>query len=169
MWKVGQRSRSQVENNGLAWKVLSQGIHMWNMRALALFLLVQKFLPRLKLFESIFSFKVKVTMPWIVVPIERSCHKECTSELEKVYLNRFKCYGQVLLRARRHWGMTIALRTFVLASKWPMILLFISKHIATSYILVHCIIQYLWNAKLTYIQIFVPISKYLYLGTNNCT
>ena len=63
------------------------------------------------------SFKVTVTMSWIVVPIERSCHKECTSELEKVYLNRFKSYGQVLLRARRHWGMTIALRTFVLASK----------------------------------------------------
>ena len=26
-----------------------------------------------------------------------------------------------------------------------------------------------WNAKLTYIQIFVPIFKYLYLGTNNWT
>ena len=25
----------------------------------------------------------------------------------------------------------------------------------------------LWNAKLTYIQIFVPIFKYLYLGTND--
>ena len=25
----------------------------------------------------------------------------------------------------------------------------------------------IWNAKLTYIQIFVPIFKYLYLGTNH--
>ena len=27
----------------------------------------------------------------------------------------------------------------------------------------------IWNAKLTYIQIFVPIFKYLYLGTNHWT
>ena len=27
--------------------------------------------------------------------------------------------------------------------------------------------QYVWNAKLTYIQIFIPIFKYLDLGTNH--
>ena len=41
------------------WKVLSQGIHMCNMKALSL--LVWKLWPRLKFFKSRSNFKVKVT------------------------------------------------------------------------------------------------------------
>ena len=41
------------------WKVLSQGIHICNMKALSL--LVRKLWPRLKFFKSRSNFKVKVT------------------------------------------------------------------------------------------------------------
>ena len=48
--KVGQiwRSRSQGQNIGIYGKVLSQGIHMWNMKALCC--VIQNLWPRLKLF-----------------------------------------------------------------------------------------------------------------------
>ena len=51
------------------WKVLSQGIHMCNMKALSL--LVRKLWPRLKFFKSRSNFKVKVTRSKIMVPCER--------------------------------------------------------------------------------------------------
>ena len=56
--------------------VLSQGIHMCNMKALSL--LVRKLWPRLKFFKSRSNFKVNVTRSKIMVPCERSCHKEYT-------------------------------------------------------------------------------------------
>ena len=48
----------EVKNYGTMWKVLSQGIHMCNMKALSL--LVRRFWPRLMFFKSRSNFKVKV-------------------------------------------------------------------------------------------------------------
>ena len=77
------RSNSKVKvtrskNVGTRGKVLSQGMYICNMKALPL--LVRKIWPRLKFFESRLNFKVKVTRSKILVPMERSCHKECTYE-----------------------------------------------------------------------------------------
>ena len=47
----------------------------------ALPLLGRKLWPRLKFFLSRSNFKVKVTRSKILVPTERSCHKEYTCEL----------------------------------------------------------------------------------------
>ena len=49
---------------------------MCNMKALSL--MVRKLWPRLKFFKSRSNFKVKVTRSKIIVPCERSCHKEYT-------------------------------------------------------------------------------------------
>ena len=57
-------------------KVLSQEIHMCNIKALPL--LVRKLWPRLKFFKSRSNFKVKVTRSKIMVPCPRSCHKKYT-------------------------------------------------------------------------------------------
>ena len=85
VFKVGQtsRSRSQVKNYGTMWKFLSQGIHMCNMKAISL--LVRKLWPRFKFFKSTSNFKVKVTRSKIMVPCERSCHKEYTCAIWKPY------------------------------------------------------------------------------------
>ena len=60
---VGQtsRSRSLSKNYGMMWKskVLSQGMHICNMKAIAF--LVWKLWPRLKFLKSRSNFKVKVT------------------------------------------------------------------------------------------------------------
>ena len=69
----------EVNNYSTTRKVLSQGIHMCNMKALSL--LVRKLWPRLKFFKSRSNFKVKVTRSKIMVPSERSCHKEYTYEI----------------------------------------------------------------------------------------
>ena len=53
------RSRSKVKNNGTHGKVLSQGIYMWNVEALALS--VQKLLARVKILNNGSNSKVKVT------------------------------------------------------------------------------------------------------------
>ena len=55
---------------------MSQGMYICNMKALPL--LVRKLWPRLKFFKSRSNVKVKVTRSKILVPLERSCHKECT-------------------------------------------------------------------------------------------
>ena len=44
-------------------------------------LLVRKLWPRLKFFKSRSNVKVKVTRSKILVPMERSCHKECIYEI----------------------------------------------------------------------------------------
>ena len=49
---------------------------MCNMKALSF--VVKKLWPRLKFFKSRSNFKVKVTRSKIMVPCERSCHKEYT-------------------------------------------------------------------------------------------
>ena len=41
-------------------------------------LVVKKLLPRLKFLKSRSNVKVKVTGSKTLVPMERSCHKECT-------------------------------------------------------------------------------------------
>ena len=73
----------EVKYYGTMWKVLSQGIHMCNMKALSL--LVRKVCPRLKFFKSRSNFKVKVTRSKIMVPCERSCYKEYTCAIWKPY------------------------------------------------------------------------------------
>ena len=72
------RSRSLGKNYDMVWKVLSQGIHMWNMKALSL--TVDTLWPRarLKFLKSRSNFKVKVTRSKIMEWHERSCQKECT-------------------------------------------------------------------------------------------
>ena len=74
--KLGQtsRSRSQGQNYVIHGKVLSQGMYICNTKALPL--LVKKLWPRLKIFKSRSHVKVKVTRSKILVPMERSCHKE---------------------------------------------------------------------------------------------
>ena len=74
----------EVKNYGTVWKVLSQVIHMCNMKDLPL--LVRKLLPRLKFYKSRSNFKVKVTRSKIMVPSESSCHKEYRYEILKLYL-----------------------------------------------------------------------------------
>ena len=49
---------------------------MWNMKALCL--IVQKLLARLKFFKCRSKVTVKVSRSNILVPMERSCHKEHT-------------------------------------------------------------------------------------------
>ena len=72
------------KNFGTHGKVLSQGMYIWNMKALPP--LVRELWPRLKFSESRSNFKVKVTRSNILVPVERSCCKECTYEIWKPYL-----------------------------------------------------------------------------------
>ena len=74
--KVFQKKGHKVKNYSTIRKVLSQGIHMCNMKALSL--MAKKLWPRLKFFKSRSNFKVKVTKSKITVPSERSCHKEYT-------------------------------------------------------------------------------------------
>ena len=74
----------KVKNYGTIWKVLIQGIHMCNMKALSL--LVRKLWPRLKLYKSKSNFKVKVTRSKITVRCERSCHKENTCNMKALAL-----------------------------------------------------------------------------------
>ena len=76
--------RGHKKNYGTMWKVLSQGVHMCNIKAL--FLLVRKLWPRLIFFKSRSSFKVKVTMSKIMVPCERSWHNEYTYEIRRLYI-----------------------------------------------------------------------------------
>ena len=68
--KVGKtsRSRSQSKNYGTTWKVLSQGIHIWNKKALSL--LLRKLWPRLKFFKRRSNFKVNIIRSNIMVPPE---------------------------------------------------------------------------------------------------
>jgi hypothetical protein len=60
----------------------------------SLSLAIQKIWPMLKFLKSGSNFKVKVTRSNILVPIERSCHKEHTYEIWKPYHLPFKRYGQ---------------------------------------------------------------------------
>ena len=59
-------------------------MYMWNMKDLPL--LVKKLWPRLKFCKSRSNVKVKVTRSKILVPMERSCHKEYTCEIWKLYV-----------------------------------------------------------------------------------
>ena len=81
-WVKLQGQGHRVKNNGTHGKVLSQGIFMWNMKALAL--TVQKLLARLKFFKNGSNSKVKVTGSKIMVPTERSYHREYTCGISKL-------------------------------------------------------------------------------------
>ena len=62
----------KVKNYGTMWKVLSQGIYIWNMKALSTS--GKKVMAKVKVFKSRSDFKVKVTRSKIMVPRERPCH-----------------------------------------------------------------------------------------------
>ena len=91
-FKSRSNIKVKVKNFGTHGKVLSQGMYICNMKALPL--LVRKLWPRLKFFKSRSNVKVKVTRSKILVPIERSCHKECTYVIWKPYLFWLGSYGQ---------------------------------------------------------------------------
>ena len=77
--KVGQTSRSKSLGQKFLypWKgLVTRNTHMKSLP-----LLVRKLWPRLKFFSSRSNFKVKVTRANILVPMERSCHKEYTCEI----------------------------------------------------------------------------------------
>ena len=76
----GQRSPSR-SRHGTTGKVLSQGTHMPSIKALSV--IVQKLWPRLNLTLK----KVKGhRQGHDMVPPERSCHKEHTCQVSKLYL-----------------------------------------------------------------------------------
>ena len=84
-------TRSQIME--LREKVLSEGMHMWNMKALVL--TVHTLRPRLKLFfKTRSNFKVKVTRWKIMEWCKRSCHKEYTCEICKACLSGFISYDE---------------------------------------------------------------------------
>ena len=80
-----------VKNYGTMWKVLSQGIHMCNIKALSFLVHLRKLWPRLKFFKSRSNFKAR---SYIMLPRERSCHKEYTFAIWKPYLFWWESYGQ---------------------------------------------------------------------------
>jgi hypothetical protein len=57
----------------------AEGTHIRNVKALPL--TIQKIWPMLKFLKSGSNFKVKFTRSNIMVPIERSCHKEHAYEI----------------------------------------------------------------------------------------
>ena len=69
---MDQTPRSMVKNIGTHRKVLSQGILMWNIKALAL--TVQMLLAKLKFSKKGSNSKVKVTVSKILVPTEINTH-----------------------------------------------------------------------------------------------
>ena len=78
----GHSQGHKVKNIGTIGKVLSQGIHMRNMKALGA--VIQNLWTRLKFFvarsKSRSNLEVKVTRSKILIPMERSYHKEYTCE-----------------------------------------------------------------------------------------
>ena len=90
----------------------SQGIHICNIKAISL--LVRKLWQRLKFFKSRSNFKVKVTRSKFMVPSERSCHKQYTCAIWKLYLLRQESSGQGqsfcsrIQRRRGHQGYDIS-------------------------------------------------------------
>ena len=106
----------------MMWKVLSQGIHMWNMKALSL--MVQKLWLRLKFLKSRSNLKVKVTRSKIMVWSERSCHKEYTIMWNMKVLSAVvhKLWPRLKILCTNDdnhndtGAMTIVLRTFVTAN-----------------------------------------------------
>ena len=75
------------------WKVLSQGKHMFNMKALSF--LVRKLRPRLKFFKRRSHFKVKITGSKIMVQCERSCNKNTHVQYESPFTSGKKVKAKV--------------------------------------------------------------------------
>ena len=82
----------KVKNFGNNRKGLSQGILMSNIKVLVL--TIQKLWPRLKFLKSTSNTKVTVTSSKMLVPTERSCHKEYSCQILKLYLLRCNSYSQ---------------------------------------------------------------------------
>ena len=74
-------------------KILSLGTFMRNIKALAL--TVQKLLARLKFSKNGSNSKVKVTESKIMVPTERSYHREYSCETSKLWHSLFKSISKV--------------------------------------------------------------------------
>ena len=72
-------------------KVLPQGIHTCNMKALSL--LVQMLKPMFSLFKSRSDVKVKVTRSNFLVRTEMYCHKEPTYVISKPHLYWLNSYN----------------------------------------------------------------------------
>ena len=86
MWNVlSQGQGHEVKNYGYARKVLSQEMHM-SINIKALFILVRMLRAMLKFLKSRSNVKAKVMRSKIMVPRERSYHKEYTSNMKALPL-----------------------------------------------------------------------------------
>ena len=103
--------RRAYKNYCMMWKVLSQGIHMWNMKVLSL--VVHKLWPRLKFLKSRSNFKVKnYCMMWKV--LSQGIHMWNMQVLSLVV---HKLWPRLKFSSMDDAGaMTIVLRTFVKAN-----------------------------------------------------
>ena len=98
-WVKLQGQGHCVKNNGTHGKVLSQGILTWNIKALALN--VQKLLARLKFSKNGSNSKVKVTGQKIMVPTERSYHKNTHVKYQSSSTHCAKVISKVKVSERR--------------------------------------------------------------------
>ena len=73
------RSRSQGQKFWYQWKgLVTRNVHMkYESPTSSGF----EAMAKVKVFKSRSNFKVKVTRSKILVPMERSCHKECTCKI----------------------------------------------------------------------------------------
>ena len=110
VFKSRSNFKVKVTRSKIKRKVMWKGVHMWNMKTLSL--LVWKLWQRLKFFKSR-SNKVKVK---IMVPYERSCHKEYTCNTRSLSVMVCKIMAKVkVFPTHAHTrAMTWAPRTFVL-------------------------------------------------------
>ena len=92
--QVGQTSRSRPQGKKVWFHVKGLVTRNTHVNIKALSLLVWKLWPRLKFFKSRSNIKVKVTRSKIMVPSERSCHKEYIRTIWKPYHLWFESYGQ---------------------------------------------------------------------------
>jgi hypothetical protein len=76
-----KKAKLQGQGHGIKWKVLIEGIHMWNMKALPP--TNQKSCPRLKFWKRRSNSKVKGQKVKVIVSNERSWLKEYTCEIWK--------------------------------------------------------------------------------------
>jgi hypothetical protein len=91
VFEKSQTPRSEGRGHVIKLKVLPEGVHMWNMKALPP--THQKLWSRLKFLKKRSNSKVKRQRDK-VISNERSCRKEYTCEIWKSYLLPIKSYDQ---------------------------------------------------------------------------
>ena len=109
-------SRSLGQNYGTTLKVLLQGMHICNVKALSLL----EAMTKVKAFLSDPNSKVKITRSKILVLMERSCHKNTYvknvwSAYSSSVIGKVKIFVYAVVDPDAG-GTTTALRTFVPAS-----------------------------------------------------